>query len=98
MEAGDAPQQRTRVKPCTGRSNGVSEQHIATPDIQSCWDGIGAGSGGTWCILTLGGLFGSPVVGRSGGNDACPMPGEKSDHLIVAMKPVKAGGAKGGMG
>jgi hypothetical protein len=26
------------------------------------------------------------------------MPGEKSDRLVVARKPVKAGGAKGAMG
>jgi hypothetical protein len=32
------------------------------------------------------------------GNDADSMPGEKSDHPIVARKPVKVGGAKGVMG
>jgi hypothetical protein len=31
------------------------------------------------------------------GNDDDPMPVEKSDLLIVARKPVKAGGAKGEM-
>ncbi len=34
-------------------------------------------------------------TGRAqGGNDARPKLGEKSDHPIVAVKPVKAGGAK----
>jgi hypothetical protein len=32
-----------------------------------------------------------------GGDDDHPTPVEKSDLLIVAMRPVKAGGAKGEM-
>jgi hypothetical protein len=32
-----------------------------------------------------------------GGNDDDPMPVEKSDLCILAMKPAKAGGAKGEM-
>jgi hypothetical protein len=69
-----------------------------TPDIQSKRDGNGDGRGGTLCILTLGDLIGSHVVGRVGGNDARPMLDEKSDHFILATKPVKAGGAKEMMG
>jgi hypothetical protein len=98
VEARGEPQHRTQVKPRMGRPSWVSEQGIATPNIQSSWDGGGDGSGGTFCILTLGELIGSHVVGRVGGNDACPTPDEKSDHFILAMKPVKVGGAKGMMG
>lgn len=98
MEARGVPQHRTQVKPYAGRSNWASEHLIVTPDIQSSWEGNGVGGGGTFCILTLGDLLVSFVVGRSGGNDARPMRGEKSDHFIVAMKPVKVGGAKGVMG
>ncbi len=32
-----------------------------------------------------------------GNNNDCPKPLEKSDLLVVAMKPVKASGAKGEM-
>jgi hypothetical protein len=45
--------------------------------------------------LVLGG--GNGKVGLDGGNDASPKSEEKSDHPIVAMMPVKAGGAKGMM-
>jgi hypothetical protein len=50
------------------------------------------------CVLTLGDLLGSHVVERSGGDDARSKFEEKSDHLVVAWKPVKVGGAKGVMG
>lgn len=33
-----------------------------------------------------------------GGDDDRPMPAQKSDLFIVALKPVNAGGAKGEMG
>ena len=46
--------------------------------------------------LILGG-GGKGEVGFDGGNDTSPKSEEKSDHLVVAMKPVKAGGAKGEM-
>ena len=40
--------------------------------------------------------MGPPVSGSVlGGNDACAMLMEKSDHPIVVMKPGNAGGAKG---
>jgi hypothetical protein len=46
-------------------------------------------------LLVLGGRKGE--VSPDGGNDMGLTPEEKSDHLIVALKPVKAGGAKGVM-
>ena len=48
--------------------------------------------------LTLRDLFWSAKCGRTDeGNNVRPMLEEKSDDSIVAMKPVKAGGAKGVM-
>lgn len=43
-------------------------------------------------LLVLGG--GKGEVGLNGGNDVSPKPEEKSDHSVVAMKPVKTDGAK----
>jgi hypothetical protein len=51
------------------------------------------------------GPWGSPVARASGipsgrpegGNDDQPKPMQKSDLFVVALKPVKAGGAKGEM-
>lgn len=37
------------------------------------------------------------TVGREKASDDRPTPMQKSDLSIVALKPVKAGGAKGGM-
>ena len=70
----------------------------ATPGIQSWQDGSGGGGGGKSFILTPRDLLWSGDGRACGGNDAGTMPEEKSDRPIVAMKPVKAGGAKGAMG
>lgn len=60
--------------------------------------GIEGRGGGTSNVLTQGGLHGSAMSGRrEGGNDDLPMTMKKSDSFIVAMMPVKVGGAKGGM-
>ena len=75
MEALGEPQHRTKVKPCAGRSNWVSEPRVVTPDFQSCWDGIGAGGGGTSCTLTLGDLSGSEAVGREKATTTARRPG-----------------------
>ena len=61
-------------------------------------DGSEGRRGGTFNVLTRGGLHGSAMSGRrEGGNDDLPMAMKKSDSFIVAVMPVKAGGAKGGM-
>ena len=70
----------------------------ATPDIQPWQDGSGGGGGGKSFILTPRDLLWSGDGRTQEGNDAGSMPEEKSDRLIVAMKPVKADGAKGAMG
>lgn len=94
MEAGNELQHRTRVNAGAGRSVWVSVPRNVTPDIQSRQDGIRRGGGRTTCVLTLGDLSGSAERGRSVG-DGVPKPAEKSDHLIRAMRPGNAGGAKG---
>lgn len=94
MEAGSELQHRTKVNSGAGRSVWVSEPRDATPYIQSRQNGSGSGRGRMLCGFTLGGLFGSANGGSGIGDDAA-RPEEKSDHLIVAMKPGNAGGAKG---
>lgn len=59
---------------------------------------MGAGAARSFTYLIRGDLPGSALSGRlEGNNNDRPMPLEKSDPLIVAWKPVKAGGAKGRM-
>lgn len=61
-------------------------------------DGSGGRSGGTVDAFTRGDLYGSAKGGRREGHkDNLPKPVEKSESFIVAMRPVKAGGAKGGL-
>ena len=97
MEAASEPQHRTEVNSRAGRSVWVSVRSNATPSSQSRQDGSGSGGGGKTCDLTLGGLHGSGLAGRTAG-DGGPTPMEKSDRLIVATKPGNAGGAKGATG
>ena len=96
VEALDEPQRRTRVKLRKAIEVRVSVPPNATPNIQSGPRGSGDGEGGTLRRLTQRDLLGSATSGRRGeGNDNPPMSLEKSDHLVVAMKPGNAGGAKG---
>ncbi len=94
MEARSEPRHRTRVNPCAGRSTRVNERLSAMPEIQSGWSGSGGGGRGKSCALTRGDLPGSATSGRPVGDDGTTS-GEKSDRLIVALKPGNAGGAKG---
>jgi hypothetical protein len=94
MEARSESQHRTKVNPCAGSFVWVSMLRNATPYIRSRQGCIGGGSGEKFCVLTLGDLLGSATGGRPG-SDAGTMSGQKSDHLIVAMKPGNVGGAKG---
>ncbi len=58
---------------------------------------MGAGAAG-YPVFLPGEICMGPRCGRpEGGNDDGTMPMQKSDLSIVAMKPVKVGGAKGGM-
>lgn len=95
MEARDAPQHRTKVKPRKARRTWVSVPLNVTPYIQSGSAGIEDGSGGKRANFTHGDLPRSLLEGRAcEGNDKGSMSWEKSDHLVRAMKPVNAGGAK----
>ena len=102
MEAISEPQHRTQVNLCTGYLGRVSVPVITTPNIRTFPGSSGGESGGTYFNLTPRDLFrsGVPLAGTwSGkaceGNDNRLMSKEKSDHLIVALKPCNAGGAKG---
>lgn len=94
MEARSEAQHRTKVNPCAGWSTWVSVPRNATPNIQTRSDSIGGGGGVKSLRLTLGDLFESADGGRPS-RKAGTMLGEKSDRLIVVMKPGNAGGAKG---
>jgi hypothetical protein len=89
-------QHRMKVKPWAGRVGRVSVPRNATPKIQPR-------STRYWGRERQ--YIQEPYPERSarvrasgrpeGGNDDQPMPTQKSDLFVVAMKPVKAGGAKG---
>ena len=103
MEARSVPQHRTKVNLQAGLLAWVSGPASVTPNIRSWPGSIGGGSGGTSLCLTPGDLDRSKrcvdrptdLVGLCGGNDHRPMSFEKSDHLVVVLKPGNAGGAKG---
>jgi hypothetical protein len=95
MEALGEPQHRTKVKLRKALGIWVSVLVYVTPDIQSRSLGSGAGGGGTLCVLTQGDLMVSTSCGTRGEDNNDPwMRHEKSDHLIRALKPGNAGGAK----
>ncbi len=97
-EAGGKLQHRMRMNP---RKAGLMEASVlgnATPDIQPL---SGRYGGREWQDIDHSYSKRSLWVrdsGRAeGNNNDCPKPLEKSDLLVVAMKPVKASGAKGEM-
>jgi hypothetical protein len=98
MEVRGKPQHRTQVKL---RKAGLSGQ--ACPATQrpifdrgrTVLETAAAGS----CSSLPQEISPGPLDGSvQEGNDAGATPGEKSDHPIVARKPVKTGRAKGVMG
>jgi hypothetical protein len=97
MEARGEPQHRTQVNPSAGwpRQGECARQHDARFPIVA-GTVVGAGAVGHCSFLPQEISTGPPRGGRGlGGNDEHPMPVEKSDHLVVVMKPGNAGGAKG---
>ena len=97
MEAGGVLQHRTQVNLRAGCGNlgkhaGQCDTlyPIVVPGV------VEAGAAGHSSTL-LQEISVDPVFAGTaqGGNDACWKPTEKSDHLIVVMKPGNAGGAKG---
>lgn len=95
MEAASQTEHRTKVNFRKGRSVWVSVRWNAMPDIQSWQDGSGSGGTVKLCNLTPGELTGSAFRDGRMVSNGRPTPGEKSDHLVVALKPGNAGGAKG---
>jgi|TARA_B100000959_G_C14706450_1_gene510999 hypothetical protein len=94
MEAASEPQHQTRVNSRAGWAEWVSKRQFAMPNILMCQHSIKSGRGGKFFWLTLRDLYRSTMSGRSVREDV-PMSIEKSDHLIVVMKPSNVGGAKG---
>ena len=94
MEAASEPQHQTRVNSGAGWAEWVSKRLFAMPYFLMCQHSTRSGSGGKFYWLTLRDLYRSTMRGRSVREDV-PMLIEKSDHLIVVMKPSNVGGAKG---
>jgi hypothetical protein len=87
------------VNSSTGRSSWVSVPLNATPEIQSEAGAVkGAAAAGHSMFLPWEVCMGPfQTVGWKKVSDDRPTPMQKSDLSIVALKPVKAGGAKGEM-
>jgi hypothetical protein len=97
MEAGGQAWYRTQVNPQAGWLGRASAPQCTKPNIRS---GRGSSEGGDHAKrfnLTPGDLHRSATFGGSEhkGNDVLAMPVQKSDHPIVAMKPINVGRAKG---
>ena len=96
MEAAGEPQHRTQVNPRKAGLIWVTMLANRTPCI---WSGSERYWGRRRRDIAHPYPKRSPEVHAGGrafeGNDVCPMLVEKSDHLIVALKPGNAGGAKG---
>ena len=98
MEARGLPQHRTQVKPRKAGLSGQACSPTRRPISNRGRTVLGTEAAGSCSPLPQEISLG-PLCGRAqGGNDADSMPGEKSDHPIVARKPAKAGRAKGVMG
>jgi len=91
MEARGEPQHRTQVKPRKAGLSGRACPTTRRPISNRGRTVLGTEAAGSGSSLPQE-ISPSPLSGRAQeGNDAGPMPGEKSDHLIVARKLVKAG-------
>jgi hypothetical protein len=98
MEARGKPQRRTQVKPCKAGLSGQACSATRRPISNRGRTALGTEAAGSCSSLPQEISPGPPRGRAQGGNDAGSMPAEKSDHLMVARKPVKAGRAKGVMG
>ena len=97
MEARDEPRYRTQVNPCRGwpdLGERALQRDARYPTVVGLV--VGAAIAGRDSSLPQEISMGPRPGGRAyGGNDVRTTPMEKSDHLIVALKPGNAGGAKG---
>ena len=95
MEAASEPQHQMKMNSGAGWVEWVSKPRFVMPNILMCQHSIKSGSSGKFFWFTLRDLYRSSIeTGRSVREDVL-MSIEKSDHLIVAMKPSNSGGAKG---
>ena len=98
MEARGEPQHRTKVNPRKAGLSGQACTLTQRPVSNRGRTVVGAAAAGSHSSLPQE-ISCGPQDGRAReGNDADSMPEEKSDRLVVAMKSVKADGAKGAMG
>ncbi len=96
MEALDQLQHRAKAKLRKAVRAWVSAPSSVTPHIQSWLCGTGDGVVGSSVHLTRGELSGSAqAVGGEEETTTRRCRWEQSDHLVVALKPGNAGGAKG---
>ena len=97
MEARDEPPYRMQMNPYAG----WTELGERTPQREARYPTVvgpvvGAAMAGRTSSLPQEISRGPQLRGRADeGDDVGPTPVEKSDHLIVVLKPGKAGGAKG---
>lgn len=96
MEAGGQSWYRTQVNPYAGWTAWASVPDSTKPDIRPRRHSSEGGDHGKRLTLTPGDLHGSADGSGSvhEGNDVRATPVQKSDHLIVALKPGNAGRAK----
>jgi hypothetical protein len=97
MEAGYEPQHRTKVNfsaGCCTLGERAAQRDAQFPTVSTVV--VEAGAAGNFSTL-LQEISLDPIrIGKArGGNNECLMSWEKSDHLIVVLKPGNAGGAKG---
>lgn len=98
MEARGKPQHRTQMKLRKAGLPGQARQSAQRPISNRGRTVLGTEAAGSCSSLPQEISPGPPSGRVQGGNDADSMPGEKSDHPVVARKPAKAGRAKGVMG
>lgn len=98
MEARGDSQLRTQVNPRKAGLPGQACRSTRRPVSNRGRLVLGAVAARSHSSLLQEISSGPATVGPKKAFDEGPMPEEKSDRPIVAMKPAKAGGAKGAMG
>jgi hypothetical protein len=98
MEARGESQHRTQVNPRKAGLPGQACLPTRRPISNRGRTVLGAAAARSHSSLPQEISFGPETVEPKKAFDAGSMPEEKSDRLVVAMKPVKAGRAKGAMG
>ena len=98
MEARGEPQHRTQVNPRKAGLPGQACVPTRRPVSNRGRTVLGAAAAGSHSSLPQEISSGPVTVEPKKTFDADSMPREKSDRLVVAMKTVKAVGAKGAMG